>query len=183
MSAAPDYIEPTVGWRVWRVADAGSGARLLSVAYDVPWPPRSELVAECFRRPRVRLRLRRARACDHAAPRERCTCGIYAAGRPEGLAHYLDDDGWEQHTRWPLVHRVIGRVFLCGQVIECEHGFRASHAYPAHLYLPRRDGHDRPLRRLNKIASALGEYGVPVEFLDAGRGEELTTALAASAVV
>jgi hypothetical protein len=38
VSAAPDYIEPVVGWRTWLVVQEGEGFRLRSVVYDALWP-------------------------------------------------------------------------------------------------------------------------------------------------
>jgi hypothetical protein len=45
VNAAPDYIEPIVGWRTWLVVQEGERLRLRSVVYDVLWSPRRELVA------------------------------------------------------------------------------------------------------------------------------------------
>jgi hypothetical protein len=40
VSAAPDYVEPIVGWRTWLVVCEGEGFRLRSVVYDALWLPR-----------------------------------------------------------------------------------------------------------------------------------------------
>jgi hypothetical protein len=58
---------------------------------------------------------------------------------------------------------VIGRVMLWGEVVECEHGWHAACAYPAHLYVPRVAAVDDPA--VEKIAAGLGVYGVPVEYI------------------
>jgi hypothetical protein len=52
---------------------------------------------------------------------------------------------------------------LWGEVVECERGFRASHAYPLRLYLPV----DCTAEDRDDVAHALGSYGVPVELLSA----------------
>jgi hypothetical protein len=73
-----------------------------------------------------------------------------------------------------VLHRVLGRVALWGTVVECERGWRASRAYPAHLYVPspRRPalfvltGLRRPALPAEEIALELAAYGVPVEIVE-----------------
>jgi hypothetical protein len=175
---APDYIEPVLGWRVWLVAEAGARPQLSSVVHPTFWPARRELVAECLHRPRERLRPWRRRPSEHAAPAESCTCGIYAACGHDGLAEYLDASVGGGRAAFPALHCVIGRVSLWGRVVECERGLRASHAYPACLYLPCRDARDRSIGFVDEIALALADYGVPVELIDAGPPAEVTAAVA-----
>jgi hypothetical protein len=72
--------------------------------------------------------------------------------------------------------RVIGRVALWGSIVEGDSGWRASCAYPAHLYVP--PGRlDRPSVDAGAIARALGSYGVPVEVLQANAHEQIVTEL------
>jgi hypothetical protein len=59
--------------------------------------------------------------------------------------------------------RVIRRVRLWGQVIECERGWRAALAYPEQLYVPVHDTDGRTRRRAAQIVAGLRDYGVPVE--------------------
>ena len=59
--------------------------------------------------------------------------------------------------------RVIGEVSLWGSVVECERGFRASHAYPKRIFIP--TDADGRRGRLDELAVSLCEYGVPVELL------------------
>jgi hypothetical protein len=168
MAAAPDYAEALTGWRVWLVARHAAGARLVSVVYHAVWQPRRELEAECMHwRPSL-LRPWRARRATHEAPGDGCRCGIYAAEDVSGAVDYLDAVWGEEPLRWPVVHRVIGRVSLWGSVVECERGWRAAHAYPQRLWVPSRDGSGRPLERAPEVARALGVYGVPVELVEAG---------------
>jgi hypothetical protein len=133
VSAAPDYIEPIVGWRTWLVMQEDEGFRLRSVVYHALWSPRSELVARCLHRA---LSLPWRRRSQHVPPARGCGCGIYAAREPEEAAFYL-----EGRTRADTlsVHRVIGTVSLWGRVVECTHGWRASRAsraYPKTIYVP-----------------------------------------------
>jgi hypothetical protein len=74
---------------------------------------------------------------------------------------YLYDDVRQPHLR----SRAIGRVSLWGSVVEGEHGWRASHAYPERILLPSTDRAGRPTAA-EAIAEGLACYGVPVEILD-----------------
>jgi hypothetical protein len=65
--------------------------------------------------------------------------------------------------------RVVGCVKLWGRVVDCAGGWRAEHAYPERLLVPR-------LRRRTwlhpgkaRIARALEAYGVPIEVVDSLR--------------
>jgi len=155
---APDYAQPLVGWRVWLLARERQGYRLKSLVQKVVWEPGRALRASCLRR-RSHRRWR-GEASEHEAPEERCACGIYAteAGR---LGEYFQFG--------PIRSRpsacVFGRVSLWGTVLECERGWRASTAYPKHLYLPLEalGGHG-PV--LEEVALDLTQYGVPVELLE-----------------
>lgn len=123
---APDFFEPTVGWRAWFVVQTKEGLRLSSVLYPTLWTPRKEEVAVC--RP-----LNRGEGpAMHAAPAQRCSCGIYASKTPGPVTPYVFGHGGAGE---PLF-RVMGTVSLWGTVVESELGYRASHAYPAQLYIP-----------------------------------------------
>jgi hypothetical protein len=47
-------------------------------------------------------------------------------------------------------------------VVECEQGYRASHAYPKHIYVPEGRGRRRG-QRVADFVTALAAYAVPVE--------------------
>jgi hypothetical protein len=163
MSSAPDYIEPIVGWRAWLVVEGGNGFCLRSVVYDALWLPRRELLACCLRRSLAR-HLPWRRSAEHPPPARRCACGIYAARGPEEAAIYLEARGWAEALG---VQRVIGTVSLWGQVVECERGWRASHAYPKAIYVPStRHPHRRRAEQAQEVALGLTDYGVPVQLLD-----------------
>jgi hypothetical protein len=93
-----------------------------------------------------------AAAARHNAPRERCGCGIYAADL-ETLASYMN----ELRTVSGGLQRVVGLVSLWGVVVECEHSWRAAHAYPAAIYVPtsRPDRGGGAHRARSQAASAL----------------------------
>lgn len=154
--AAPDYVEALEGWRVWRVVDRHGTLTLGSVVKPTVWPAGEPLVAECLsRRPFGWWTWRRT---THDSPEVACECGIYATALAQ-LGPYLGD---------PLprdsIARVVGRVALWGDVVECERGLRASHAYPLALFVPAEDDDQRPARP-REIADRLRGYGVPVEVL------------------
>jgi hypothetical protein len=129
VNAAPDYVEPIVGWRTWLVVCEGEGFRLRSVVFDTLWLQRTELVASCLRGALSQWRRRR----EHVPPVCGCGCGIYAAKEPEDAASYLEGRSWADALS---THRVIGTVSLWGRVIECARGWRASRAYPKTIYVP-----------------------------------------------
>jgi hypothetical protein len=178
LSKAPDYLGPITGWRGWYVVADEHVARLSSFVYPTLWPPRRELRATCRHRPLRLLRPWRRRPPDHDAPNESCKCGIYATADPEKAAAYLE--GCIVHAepiRWPVLHRVIGRVSLWGSVVECVDGWRASHAYPERLYVPSLhdafdDGSDS-----RTIACELTAYGVPIERLECWAYEDVAAVL------
>jgi hypothetical protein len=128
---APDYAAPLVGWRSWLAVWVEGRVRLCSPIYSTLWPPRQATSAVC----RATGRWPVPGAAEHAAPQERCRCGIYASDSPLTAAALVSS----AHLREPeyrVEQPVFGRVSLRGSVVECEHGFRAACAYPAALYVP-----------------------------------------------
>jgi hypothetical protein len=172
---APDYFRPVVGWRTWLVVATAAGPRLRSVVFGTKWPSREALPARCelaIRRPWSRPWRRKP---EHQAPSVDCECGIWAAKDVEyatSFFHLYDDLLGEGS-----LHRVVGRVNLWGSVAEGGLGWRSSRAYPAHIYVPthRENGRRVDARR---IARGLADYGVPVEIVEEGVGEEVGRALA-----
>jgi hypothetical protein len=164
---APDYVEPIIGWRAWLVVAEGEEVRLSSVVYRIAWPPRSELEAECRRKIFSFPRIWRRKPTCHRAPEGRCRCGIYGAREADLAVSYVANPLWQdQPLRRPPVHRAIGRVALWGTVVECKDGWRASRAYPQHIYLPARGQRDDAPAKPRELATALSSYGVPVELID-----------------
>lgn len=157
--SAPDFVEPLEAWRVWRVVETPAGLALASVVKGVVWPVREPLAAECMRCGSLLGWLRRRE--PHAVPEPDCECGIYAAG-------LRDVQSYLRGLLPEALARVVGRVALWGTVVECERGYRASHAYPLSLYVV---GHAVRGHRVSPadVADGLGRYGVPVECLDEPR--------------
>ena len=146
----PDYAEPLLAWRLWEIEEVGGRCRLRSLYRHCVWPTGAPLAAEC-KAARLRLWWRPR----HVAPVSSCTCGIYAV-RPSFISR-LALDGGELPTR----SLVLGTVSMWGEVVECERGWRASYAYPERLFVPEIDP------GAPATAEELGDYGVPVELLEA----------------
>jgi hypothetical protein len=161
MNEAPDYAAPLQAWRVWKLVRREGEYMLGSVVQRTLWPPGAALTADCLRGRHLFPRLRRRRA--HAAPESDCECGIYAAAL-DRVGQYLV----EAPCRG--VSRVLGQVALWGTVIECERGFRASHAYPSRMYIPFDAGN--PWRvDWEEVALGLWRYRVPIEPLEVAAAE------------
>jgi hypothetical protein len=164
---APDFAEPIEAWRVWRVVAGKDGwYGLGSIVKPTLWPAGEPLAAECLRTSPLRTLLGRRRRAARLVPDERCECGIYGAGL-DLLDQYLNE--WIPRSS---VARVLGEVSLWGKVIECERGFRASHAYPLRIFVPV-DASLHPYHRREDIVAGLSAYGVPVEELPVGRLEAI----------
>jgi hypothetical protein len=138
--------------------------RLRSVVFDTLWLPDVELTAACNRLwSRLRVSLPWRHDTLHVVPTEQCSCGIYGAKAPDLAADYLYLYG-DVHQPY-LRYRAIGEVALWGDVVEAEYGWRASHAYPQHLFLPRTDRCGRKTD-VDAIRAGLADYGVPIDVLD-----------------
>lgn len=105
-----EALQPTVGWKVWRVEDG----LLVSVLYGDLWPVGEPIHAACCRH-------------DHEAPAPACECGIHAGRELSAWGHYLAV-GSES--------RVFGRVLLWGSTVEGRHGWRAECARPVEIFVP-----------------------------------------------
>ena len=154
-AAIPDYAEPLVGWRAWTV---GRNGRLRSVVKRTTWEPRQAVTARCLRPRWLRWGRR------HHAPHADCECGVYA-GEMDVAASYFRDPFFGGGSE--TVTRVLGRVALWGEVVECERGYRASHAYPLELYVAGRTARGDERTCALELAARLEVYGVPVFVVDA----------------
>ena len=177
MTAAPDYGEPLVGFRVWHVVETEDGPRLHAIGRPVVWEPRMAREATCLRHRPWHLRVRRRPLPSHPAPDASCSCGVWACRAPVAALRALDGYG----RPWKPVHRVMGPVSLWGTVVEHAGGWRASHAYPRALVVPRRRLHGPRVPDLDRLVDGLGAYGVPLEVVDGGTRDDLLRALTAPA--
>src|SRR5690349_6292656 len=126
LALAPDYVEPVRAWRLWEVEPLDAAPRLRSLYRFSFWPVGAPLEARCEAQ-----RLRLPRRPRHAAPSETCTCGIYGAPFELIRRKLAIDDGLPPGCLFAL-----GTVWLWGDVLECERGWRAALAYPRHLFVP-----------------------------------------------
>jgi hypothetical protein len=156
--AAPDLIEPVVGFRAWRL---GSG-RLLSPYIPCRWEGRT-MHARCFDANRTLLRGEGWLSAPHSSPHPDCQCGIYAYHRP-GLRAYYGDFAWAE-----------GIVAAWGRVEVHADGFRTEHARIEALARPDRDEpgvirtieaiaarFEVPLLERSALADAAGAFGRPL---------------------
>jgi hypothetical protein len=169
-----DYCEPVVGWRTWLAADMPAGARLRSVVFGTDWPPGEELSARCELVLERRLRRPWRLAPTHQAPSTCCECGIWAAKEIDYATNFLHL--YEDVLSHASAPRVIGRVALWGLVVDGGLGWRASYAYPTHIYVPRHRGSGGEVNT-GRIARGLADYGVPVEIVAEHIGVEVDRAL------
>lgn len=116
----PDIAEPIIGLRAWTLRGGFLGSSYPGrYRLGVHWPAREKFTANCEQDVRFSLYEK-----SHAAPAEKCSCGIYACQR-ELEIQYSADSG-------PFVW---GRVALWGRVVEHGRGWRAQYAYPVSLVL------------------------------------------------
>ena len=168
---APDFAEPIVAWRTWRIVRRGDTLRLASVVQATIWEPNQEAIGECL--PLRRFRIPRLRRREHHTPDASCTCGIYASTRVDVAGRYAFS---RQFAVSDGGARVIGLVSLWGRVVACTHGWRAEFAYPRRIFIPQRvRGRDR---RLEDVAFELTEYGVPIEVVSYRSERDFVRALA-----
>jgi len=146
----PDYAEPLRAWRLWAIEDIRGSARLRSLYRRCIWPTGVPFAARCYAR-----RFKLWRRSVHEAPVGICSCGIYAV-RPDRIPRL-----WRDSELPPGFSLVIGSISLWGEVVECEHGWRGSFAYPSELFVP------CLVPDPDETAAGLACYGVPVEVLEA----------------
>jgi hypothetical protein len=160
----PDFVQPLIGWRAWKVWAPQTGPDpcpvFSSVILDTPWTPRRRISAE--------------HSFDLGAKcrgllEMNCSCGIYAFKDPIEAFVYLMKV--RDRLLGMSVEVALGAVSLWGKVIECESGYKAQYAYPCHLYLPASFA-----RFLPDVSSA---FGVPAGIYASTFEEEIRLAFSA----
>jgi len=125
-----DYVEPITAWRSWSVKNL----KLIAIGTDYKWEPMKKMEAECVHH-------------SHAAPTEKCTCGIWAFKSLDLLLPAIA--GYSNVS-------AIGSVSIWGNVIETENGYRAQYAYPKEIWI------------LDETLEGLGyNYNVPIRLYKA----------------
>jgi hypothetical protein len=151
VTSPPDFAEPVVGFRAWRV-DAGVLVPWSAGAAGA-WEPGVN-TARCLHR-------------RHAAPATTCSCGLYALASAE-------DDRLRPH------HEAVGAIVAWGDVELHRTGFRAEHAAIVALALPddcpARHADDLraaavrygvPLVPPDQLVAAACEHGRPIAYASA----------------
>lgn len=156
----PDKVgEPRVAWRSWKLHAENEDLWLQSISQgDSFWYPREIKTAEC------NLVTDSSHGENESPPVEGCKCGIYALNSNIDLVGitYASNVGPGRELF------VWGEINLWGKIIEGQHGIKAQHAYPKHLYL-RGDVHRAYPFAWNKLDSyAIKDlmkeaWGVPVD--------------------
>ena len=149
MIEAPDYIEPVVGWRVWRIEYRRGGARLTSPMIRTKWPCLQPLEARC-----AAFRSFWPGRRTHDVPDVDCQCGIHAASLEAFEEEFVVT------TRGEKPRLAIGRVALWGRVVEGERGWRGEFAYPDRVFVVVPAATDA--EKGAQIAAALAGYGVDI---------------------
>jgi hypothetical protein len=123
-------ITPIVGYRDFGIKHGG----VLVSRNGVVWPYGRPLVATCHPRSQPK---------KHIAPKIGCSCGIYAFDSPD-------------HHDLEMASEVWGEVYLWGDVLICESGYRAQFAYPKTLFIRSNHYHSDVAKELENL------YRVPV---------------------
>jgi hypothetical protein len=142
------YTQPILAWRMWNIKPCN---RIESIYFRVKstWLPRTQCSAVCF-------------ACTFSKlpmPQGSCTCGIYAKKQ-------VDSTFWRIYS---ASHRItsdpvgvfpdrgiLGLVYLWGNIVEGEDGYRAEYAYPAKFFVVNGKYED-------EIIAIANNYGVPYQ--------------------
>jgi hypothetical protein len=136
------------GWRAWTVQETAQGLRLGSVLFEQLWLPGEPAAAVCRRDEDPFA----AKVASHEVGSNACRCGFYAARDPVDALSYL-----QGRNEPSTMCRILGEVALWGGVLEGEAGWRATRAYPAHLYVSDAS-----------LAEALAVYGVAISSAPCG---------------
>ena len=130
-------IEPIVGLRAFQIdLEIDQSARLVSYN-NIGWPARQPLYGYCLSN----------LIGDHDVPSEDCACGIYA---------------WNKDNAHMLMGDVTGEVYLWGDVLVADLGYRAEIAYPKSLTIKAKS-----TRNAIRIRDSLMDaYGVPVDLVE-----------------
>jgi hypothetical protein len=141
VTAAPDLLDPVVGFRAWKVIDD----RLLSPYIPCRWEGRV-MRATCYPANRSLLRGEGWLDAPHASPHRDCRCGIYAYHRPGAQSYYGE---------WLWVE---GVVTVWGRLEAHRDGLRAEHA---RVELLAGTGRADPARR-RAVEAVAARLGVPL---------------------
>ena len=145
MSGTPDFVEPVVGFRAWRLADDGELVPW-TVSSAGGWRPGVNTAVCHIARFAQAVGDAPRRTPRHRPPAATCMCGLYALhdARDPRIA--------------PADGSALGAVVAWGDLEVHATGFRAEHACVVALALPDRTS-DEQRARLHR---APARYGVPL---------------------
>lgn len=141
--SAPDFIEPVIGYRGWRVDQA----RLWAWAAGSVWGPGVNR-ARCYAGVLGKRRLQ-----SHSVPDQNCSCGLYALNDSDDARLPSDADVWGAIAAW-------------GDVQVYQTGFRAEFACVVALAASNA-AEEWKRWRVEAVARAYGVPVVPVGELEA----------------
>lgn len=171
----PDSITPVVGFRAWRLTQAG----LVSVVHGGRWSHKEPEVAWCsdrtgafpgfqvifpFSGGGARVLPPAPASAEHLAPDEKCSCGIYATAQLEDLK-----SGTLHLGIWGRQNYVLGIVEGYGKVILHDKGWRAERARIRQLCVWR--GMPDGWRSL--VVETAASYGVGLAWIEEGTARAL----------
>lgn len=148
-NVVPDVPGAVLGWRQWRVETQRGRPRLASPVRATQWEPGAPMVAAC--------------RAGHAVPTPGCGCGLYAARTVGTAAHAAAGSA---------AGMVLGRVALWGEIIEGEHGWRATQAYPVLLIVDRSTDDEMVAQLAADYRVEVHRSSVPLSFMRALPGVE-----------
>lgn len=150
----PDFFEPLVGYRVWRVM---KGGLLTGVHVCEPWAPKQAHRATCQRKFGAGIFNGMSWSDDTTsphltngvyvpAPTLDCHCGLWAKRTEDKLHECADvpEAGTQEGFAW-------GAAWIWGHIIEHMLGWRAEFAYP------------KALKATSDAVNIAALYGIPCE--------------------
>jgi hypothetical protein len=161
-------------WRAWNVAEIDATPRLTSVVFDEIWEPDARHLASCYSfRPWSAKWWRSHRTAHDVAD---CSCGVHGFRNLADALVFLIPEMSPNPPRWPILHRVFGRVRLSGTTAPTARGWRAAIAYPVDLFVPAPSMNRDSLDGVSAVAESLGVYGVPRRLVVPGDSDEISQA-------
>ena len=152
MIEAPDYIEPVIGWRVWRIEYRRAGARLTSPMIRTKWPCLEPLEARC-----AAFRSFWPGRRTHDVPDVDCQCGIHAASLEAFEEEFVVTTRGEK----PRTSAARPSERVRPRIAAAESApWRGEFAYPDRVFVVVPAATDGV--KGARIASALAGYGVDV---------------------
>lgn len=142
---SPDFVEPVVGYRAWRLADDGELVPW-TVARAGGWKPGANTAVCHLSHFMVAMGEGSRRTPRHKPPSETCMCGLYALHDPRDPRIAPGHD------------TALGAIVAWGDLEVHATGYRAEHACIVALALP---AHCAPSTR-QRLERAAGRYRVPL---------------------